>query len=81
MLRFLVASLIAQSALSGPSPLEKFPHPYVAHPKVAHDEPVHHPVEHAQHVSDHHVAGEHKLPRKCHTEYVSVISKVTTMRM
>ena len=77
MLKFLVASLLAQSALSSPSPLEKFPHPYVAHPKVAH-EPGHHLVEH---VSDHHVVGEHKLPRKCHTEYVSVISKVSTMRM
>ena len=47
--------------------------------QVSH-EPVHHLAEHhadhhlVEHHADHHE--EHQLPRKCHTEYVSVVSKV-----
>ena len=73
--------------LASPAPLDKFPHPYVAHPKPPHG-PDHHP-EHGPghlpaaphpppgHGPEHHPE-EHKLPRKCHTEYVSVISKVNS---
>ena len=47
------------------------PHPpYVAHPKFEHGEPSHlPPLPHPE---------EHKLPRKCHTDYTSVVSKVET---
>ena len=73
--------------LCSPAPLDKFPHPYVAHPPPDHG-PDHHP-EHgpghlpaAPHPPPGHGPGhhpeEHKLPRKCHTEYVSVISKVNS---
>jgi len=74
--QFIIAVVLIQAALS--EPLDKFPHPYVAHPKVSH-EPVHHLAEHhadhhlVEHHADHHE--EHKLLRKCHTEYVSVVSK------
>ena len=54
--------------LASPQPLEKFPHPYVAHP-APHQEEV------QVHLPDHHPE-ELKLPRKCRTDYVSVVSKV-----
>ena len=56
--------------LASPQPLEKFPHPYLAHPK-----PLHHEEHHEVHIPEHHEE-EHKLPKQCHTEYVSVVSKV-----
>ena len=85
--RYFTILILTQCAMSLPSPepLEKFPHPYVAHPKPDHHplghEPRHHEVGPGpvpgplpDHPPDHHE--EHKLPKKCHTEYVSVISKV-----
>ena len=60
------------------SSLDKFPHPYVAHPPHHHP-PGHHEEHHEAHVPEHHEE-EHKLPRKCHTDYVSVVSKVRSDR-
>ena len=74
------------------SPLDKFPHPYVSHPRdpLEPRPPAHHSAVHSEggaHVPPHLPApapppgpadphAEHAPPRKCHTEYVSVISKV-----
>ena len=64
-MKIQTAALLLHLLLASAEPLDKFPHPYVAHPKP-HQE---------VHLPEHH-QGEHKLPRKCHTEYVSVVSKV-----
>ena len=49
-----------------PSPAGQYHTPYVAHPDL-HQAPTHHPVE-------------HKLPRKCHTDYTQLVSKVRKWR-
>ena len=85
---FSIIFLTSQSVISipspSPAPLEKFPHPYVAHPKPDHGPGHHDHPHHVAAVPEHPPpppppephGEEHKLPRKCHTEYVSVISKV-----
>ena len=83
----LTVIIFMHGVMGGPSPLEKFPHPYVAHPKPDHGPHHDHPhgPEHAplhghgpalDHPPPDPHHGEQKLPKKCHTEYVSVISKV-----
>ena len=71
----LPAVLLLHLLLPSAESLDNFPHPYVAHPKPHHGPPGHQEAHGEVHLPEHH-QGEHKLPRKCHTDYVSVVSKV-----
>ena len=77
---------MAQCLNSLPSPVAQYPAPYVAHPEphVIHPKPyAAHPTPYVAHPDAHlsvpHQPVEHKLPKKCHTEYTSVVSKVSNL--
>eukprot|EP00091_Calanus_sinicus_P000496 TRINITY_DN10416_c0_g1_i1.p1 TRINITY_DN10416_c0_g1~~TRINITY_DN10416_c0_g1_i1.p1 ORF type:complete len:113 (-),score=18.37 TRINITY_DN10416_c0_g1_i1:198-536(-) len=70
-LKFVCLLSVIHGLGSLPSPAGLYHTPYQAHPEPYHALP-HHPEPY--HAPPHHPV-EPKLPRKCHTEYIEVVSK------